>query len=70
MNTCPSGPGMDTRHRSTPGVAGKVFSAVGAERVNVVAIAQGSSECSISLVVAAGQADEAVQAIHRLIVDE
>lgn len=53
--------------RSTPGIAGEIFSAVGAENVNVIAIAQGSSECSISLVVAAPQADRAVRAIHRLI---
>lgn len=54
--------------RSTPGIAGKVFSAVGAESVNVIAIAQGSSECSISLVVDAAEADTAICAIHRLIV--
>jgi aspartate kinase len=53
--------------RSTPGIAGKIFSAVGAEGVNVVAIAQGSSECSISLVVDGPEADRAVRAIHRLI---
>ena len=54
--------------RYTPGIAGRVFSALGGAGVNVVAIAQGSSECSISLVVTAGEADEAVRAIHRLIV--
>jgi bifunctional aspartokinase / homoserine dehydrogenase 1 len=54
--------------RSTPGIAGRVFSAVGAESVNVIAIAQGSSECSISLVVNAPEADTAIRAIHRLIV--
>jgi aspartate kinase len=54
--------------RSTPGIAGKVFSAVGAEKVNVIAIAQGSSECSISLVVDAPETDRAIRAIHRLIV--
>lgn len=53
--------------RHTPGIAGRVFSALGAAGVNVVVIAQGSSECSISLVVEAGQADEAVRAIHALI---
>ena len=37
----------------TPGVAGRIFSALGADQVNVIAIAQGSSEVSISLVVAA-----------------
>jgi aspartate kinase len=55
--------------RSTPGIAGKVFSAVGAEGVNVIAIAQGSSECSISLVVDGAEADRAIRAIHRLIVN-
>jgi aspartate kinase len=54
--------------RYTPGIAGRIFSALGAGVVNVIAIAQGSSECSISLVVAAEQADEAVRAIHGLIV--
>jgi aspartate kinase len=53
--------------RHTPGIAGRVFSALGAVGVNVVVIAQGSSECSISLVVEAAQADEAVRAIHGLI---
>lgn len=53
--------------RSTPGIAGKVFSAVGAVSVNVIAIAQGSSECSISLVVDAPETDTAIRAIHRLI---
>ena len=55
--------------RHTPGIAGKIFGALGAAGVNVVVIAQGSSECSISLTVEAAQADEAVRAIHRLIVE-
>src|SRR6185436_5801728 len=55
--------------RYTPGVAGRVFSALGSSKVNVTAIAQGSSECSISLVVAAEEADAAVRAIHKLIVE-
>lgn len=54
--------------RHTPGIAGRVFGALGSAGVNVMAIAQGSSECSISLVVAALEADEAVRAIHSLIV--
>lgn len=54
--------------RHTPGIAGKIFSALGNAGVNVVVIAQGSSECSISLVVEAQQADEAVRAVHTLIV--
>jgi aspartate kinase len=54
--------------RHTPGIAGRVFGALGAERLNIIAIAQGSSECSISLIVDARDADAAVRAIHRLIV--
>ncbi len=37
--------------RGTPGISGRVFSALGDNRINVIAIAQGSSECSISIVV-------------------
>ena len=52
----------------TPGVAGRVFTALGDAGVNVIAIAQGSSEVSISMVVAAEQADVAVRAVHQLTV--
>ncbi len=54
--------------RHTPGISGRVFSALGAECINIIAIAQGSSECSISLIVEQRDADAAVRAIHRLIV--
>ena len=54
--------------RSTPGIAGQIFSAIGNDRVNVIAIAQGSSECSITLVVNSIEANTAIRAIHRLIV--
>ena len=49
-----------------PGVAGRVFTALGNARVNVVAIAQGSSEVSISMVVTAADAAPAVRAVHEL----
>jgi aspartate kinase len=52
----------------TPGIAGKIFSALGRRAVNVIAIAQGSSEVSISLVVDASDAGEAVRTLHELIV--
>jgi len=58
--------GVGMRH--TPGIAGRIFSALGDGGLNVIAIAQGSSEVSISLVVAAEDADESVCAIHNLIV--
>lgn len=53
--------------RSIPGVAGRVFSTLGAEKVNVIAIAQGSSEVSISFIVAAEDGNRAVQALHNLV---
>jgi aspartate kinase len=54
--------------RHTIGVAGKVFSQLGNNGVNVLAIAQGSSEVSISLVVDTADTENAVKALHRLIV--
>jgi len=54
--------------RHTVGVAGRVFSQLGSNRVNVLAIAQGSSEVSISLVVDNADTENAVKALHGLIV--
>lgn len=54
--------------RHTPGVSGRVFSQLGANDVNVLAIAQGSSEVSISLVVDSADTENAVKALHELIV--
>lgn len=50
--------------KGTPGIAAKVFSALAEKNLNVIAIAQGSSETNISLVVAEKDADQAVCAIH------
>ena len=50
--------------RGTPGVAARLFGALGRAKVNVVAIAQGSSEENISFVVADADRDRAVQAVH------
>jgi bifunctional aspartokinase / homoserine dehydrogenase 1 len=55
--------------RHTVGVAGRVFSQLGNNGVNVLAIAQGSSEVSISLVVDSADMENAVKAVHGLIVD-
>jgi bifunctional aspartokinase / homoserine dehydrogenase 1 len=52
--------------RGTPGVAGRVFTALGNEYVNVLAIAQGSSECSISFVVDQDELERAVIILHDL----
>jgi aspartokinase/homoserine dehydrogenase 1 len=48
----------------TPGVAAGVFSALASAGINVVAIAQGSSELNISVVVSAAEAAEAQRRIH------
>ena len=50
--------------RGTPGVAARVFTALGKAGVNVVAIAQGSSELNISLVVIEKERETAVRLIH------
>ena len=46
------------------GIAGKTFTAIANANVNIVAIAQGSSELNISLVVEQAEVRKAVQAIH------
>lgn len=51
--------------RGTPGVAGRTFNALGRERVNIIAIAQGSSEANISFVVADSAMKQALLATHR-----
>jgi bifunctional aspartokinase / homoserine dehydrogenase 1 len=53
--------------KETPGIAGRVFGALGAESINVIAIAMGSSECSISLVVDGEDADRTVRCLHTLV---
>jgi aspartate kinase len=53
--------------KQTPGVAGRVFGALGSANLNVIAIAMGSSECSISLVVEARDTEQAVRCLHTLI---
>src|SRR5262249_36032381 len=55
------GEGMKGR----PGVAGKVFDALGRQNVNISAIAQGGSERNISCVIDAAQQVRALNAIHQ-----
>ena len=53
------------RMQGTPGIAGKIFAALGEAGVNVIAISQGLSERNMSMVVASPDAAETVRAIHR-----
>ena len=50
--------------RKIPGVAGRLFGALGKEGVNVVAIAQGSSELNISFAINAADERKALNLIH------
>jgi aspartate kinase len=54
--------------RGTPGVAARVCGALAGEAINILVIAQGSSEYSISLVVAASDGVRAVKVLHDLII--
>ena len=48
-----------------PGIAGRTFSALGREAINIIAIAQGSSEYNISLVVEANAMQHAMLTLHK-----
>jgi aspartate kinase len=49
----------------TPGIAGRVFSTLGKESINIIAIAQGSSEYNISFLVESSGMERAVKALHQ-----
>ena len=50
--------------RGTPGLAGRIFTAISREKINIIAIAQGSSELTIGIVVRRSGLEKAVQAVH------
>lgn len=50
--------------RGTPGLAGRIFTAISRHKINIIAIAQGSSELTIAIVVRRSGLDQAVQAVH------
>ncbi|MBI3734614.1 MAG: aspartate kinase [Chloroflexi bacterium] len=51
--------------RATPGIAARVFGVLAERGINVISIAQGSSEYNLSLVVQDSDADESLRAIHQ-----
>jgi len=53
------------RMRGTPGISGRLFSALGTEGVNILAIAQGSSETNISFVIEKAAEGPALRTVHR-----
>lgn len=50
--------------RRVPGTSGKVFQALGQNGINIKAIAQGSSELNISIVIAKHEEQKAINVIH------
>src|SRR5580658_6911136 len=51
--------------KGTPGLAGRIFTAISKRDINIIAIAQGSSELTIAIVVRRGGLESAVKAIHQ-----
>jgi aspartokinase len=50
--------------RGFSGVAGRIFTAISRENVNIIAIAQGSNELTIAIVVRRDGLEKAVRAVH------
>ncbi len=50
--------------RGHPGLAGRIFTAISQQMVNIIAIAQGSSELTIAIVVRKDGVEKAVRAVH------
>lgn len=52
--------------KGVPGISGKLFSTLGINKINVIAIAQGSSELNVSAVISSDDETKALQAIHKV----
>ncbi len=50
--------------RGSAGLAGRLFTAISERKINIIAIAQGSSELTIAVVVRQDQLNEAARAVH------
>jgi aspartate kinase len=51
--------------RGTAGLAGRIFTAISRHNINIIAIAQGSSELTIAIVVHRDGLEQAVRAVHQ-----
>jgi aspartokinase/homoserine dehydrogenase 1 len=60
---------VGARMARTPGIAARVFGTLGAEGINVRAVAQGSSELNISIVVSQADQKRALIALHRSLIE-
>ena len=50
--------------KKTPGLSGRVFSALGREKINIELISQGASEINISFGVSKNEMEKAIRAVH------
>lgn len=50
--------------KGEPGLAGRVFTAISRQNINIIAISQGASELTIAIVVRREDAEAAVKAVH------
>jgi bifunctional aspartokinase / homoserine dehydrogenase 1 len=50
--------------QGSPGLAGRIFTAISRDNINIIAISQGSSELTIAIVVSRSGLEKAVQAVH------
>lgn len=55
--------------RGTPGISGKLFSALGRENINVFAIAQGSSERNISFITGKKYKEKTLNTLHSVFLE-
>ena len=58
---CIVGEGM----RHTPGIAGRTFTALGKNKINIEMISQGASEINITFIVDGNDTEKAVKALHK-----
>ncbi|MBN2441409.1 MAG: aspartate kinase [Spirochaetales bacterium] len=56
--------------RGTPGISGNLFSALGKEKINVFAIAQGSSERNISFIVGKKDKEKTLNTLHKVFLEK
>jgi len=54
----------------TPGIAGKVFTTLGNNKINVRAIAQGSSELNITIIVERKDCKKAVNVLYDAFINQ
>lgn len=55
--------------KKIPGVAGKIFHEIGENKINIIAISQGSSEISITMVISESDEVDCIKILHRKFIE-